>query len=88
MQNRKLLLAPRIVSALRLEPSGMFEEGVPIPDDPKSLQEFAVAFTPIFAAYLAMDNAYEATFENFKNRPHWFARAEAHGRLELGDELT
>jgi hypothetical protein len=41
------------------------------------LQEFAVAFTPIYAEYLAMENAYEAAYENFKNRPHWFAHLEA-----------
>jgi hypothetical protein len=41
------------------------------------LQEFAVAFTPIYAKYLAIKNAYDAAYENFKNRPHWFAQQEA-----------
>jgi len=67
-------------------PFKLFEDA--IQKASRQLQEFAVAFTPIYAEYLAMDNAYEAAFENFKNRSQWFARAEAHGRLELGYELT
>ncbi len=38
------------------------------------LREFARKFTPIFARHLSMDRAYEAAYENFKNRPHWFPR--------------
>jgi len=43
------------------------------------LQEFAVAFTPIYAQYLAIENANDAAFENFRNRPHWFAHLKKHG---------
>jgi len=60
------------------------------------LQEFAVAFTPIYARHLAIENAYDAALENFKNRPHWFAHLKKPGvqtegtflkRIDLPDEL-
>lgn len=60
------------------------------------LQAFAVAFTPIYAQHLAIENAYDAALENFRNRPHWFAHLKKPGvqtegaflqGIDLPDEL-